>query len=119
MFFKVSIAIGTDWLIDLTVCNFLESLYLSESAMVCAVSALFFLERKVWWIMTRVWLTLSYNWLQIDSQFASSFKCSLKCLLLLEHGHFSLTYEAVSEWVTERVLREDKSHSTGLKMSDP
>ena len=24
-----------------------------------------------------------------------------------------------SEWVTERVLREDKSHSTGLTMSDP
>ena len=28
-------------------------------------------------------------------------------------------YEAVSEWVTERVLREDKNHSTGLTMSDP
>ena len=28
-------------------------------------------------------------------------------------------YEAVSECVTERVLREDKSHSTGLTMSDP
>ena len=27
-------------------------------------------------------------------------------------------YEAVSEWVTERVLREDKTHSTGLTMSD-
>ena len=29
------------------------------------------------------------------------------------------TYEAVSEWVTERVVCEDKSHSTGLTMSDP
>ena len=28
-------------------------------------------------------------------------------------------YEAVYEWVTERVLREDKTHSTGLTMSDP
>ena len=28
-------------------------------------------------------------------------------------------YETVSERVTERVLREDKNHSTGLKMSDP
>ena len=29
-------------------------------------------------------------------------------------------YEAdMSEWVTERVLREDKSHSIGLTMSDP
>ena len=27
--------------------------------------------------------------------------------------------EAVSEWVTERVLREDKSHTAGLTMSDP
>ena len=30
-----------------------------------------------------------------------------------------LAYEAVSEWVSERVLHEDKSHSTGLTMSDP
>ena len=28
-------------------------------------------------------------------------------------------YEAVSEWVTGKVLREDKTHSTGLSMSDP
>ena len=28
-------------------------------------------------------------------------------------------YEAVYEWVTERVFREDKTHSTGLTMSDP
>ena len=28
-------------------------------------------------------------------------------------------YEALSELVTERVLREDKSHSTGLTMNDP
>ena len=28
-------------------------------------------------------------------------------------------YEAVSEWVTERVLCEEKNHSTGLPMSDP
>ena len=27
--------------------------------------------------------------------------------------------EAVSEWVTERVLREDKNLSTWLTMSDP
>ena len=27
--------------------------------------------------------------------------------------------EAVSELVTERVLREDKTHSTGMKLSDP
>ena len=30
-----------------------------------------------------------------------------------------LRYEAVSEWVTEKVLREDKNPSTGLTMSDP
>ena len=28
-------------------------------------------------------------------------------------------YEVVSELVTERALREDKTHSTGLTMSDP
>ena len=28
-------------------------------------------------------------------------------------------YEAVFEWVTERVLLEDKTHSSGLTMSDP
>ena len=28
-------------------------------------------------------------------------------------------YEAVSEWATERVLREDKTHNTTLTMSDP
>ena len=28
-------------------------------------------------------------------------------------------YEAVSESVTERVLREDETHSTGLTMFDP
>ena len=27
-------------------------------------------------------------------------------------------YGAISEWVTERVLREDKIHSTGLTISD-
>ena len=30
----------------------------------------------------------------------------------------SALYEALSESVTERVLREDKSHSTELTMSD-
>ena len=30
-----------------------------------------------------------------------------------------LVYEAVYEWVTERVLREDKTHSSGLTVSDP
>ena len=30
-----------------------------------------------------------------------------------------IEYEAVSEWVTERVLREDKTHSSGLTVSDP
>ena len=29
----------------------------------------------------------------------------------------SSTYEAVSEWVTERLLREDKTHSTGLTLT--
>ena len=29
------------------------------------------------------------------------------------------TYEALSEWVPEIVLREDKSHKPGLTMSDP
>ena len=28
-------------------------------------------------------------------------------------------YEALSEWVKERVLREDKTDRTGLKMSEP
>ena len=32
---------------------------------------------------------------------------------------FQRMYEAVSEWVTEKVLRGDKNHSTGLTMSDP
>ena len=32
---------------------------------------------------------------------------------------FFLTLEAVSEWVTERVLCEDKTHGTGRTMSDP
>ena len=27
--------------------------------------------------------------------------------------------QAMSEWVRERVLSEDKAHSTGLTMSDP
>ena len=44
-------------------------------------------------------------------------------LLLMIATHESLysyhSYEAVSEWVSERVLREDKSHSTGLTMSEP
>ena len=31
----------------------------------------------------------------------------------------TLMYEAVSEWVTERLLHEDKNHSTWLTMSDP
>ena len=29
------------------------------------------------------------------------------------------TYEAVPEWVTERVLHEDKTHITGLTKNDP
>ena len=34
------------------------------------------------------------------------------------HRRLWAAYEAVSELVTERALREDKSHSTGLKISD-
>ena len=34
-------------------------------------------------------------------------------------GNSLNAYEAVSELVTERVLREDKTHSIGLTMSDP
>ena len=36
----------------------------------------------------------------------------------LQYLCFQVTYEAVSDRVTERVLREDKSHSIGLTMSD-
>ena len=32
---------------------------------------------------------------------------------------YNIGYEAVYEWVTERVLREDKTQSTELTMSDP
>ena len=28
-------------------------------------------------------------------------------------------YDHFAEWVTLKVLREDKTHSTGLKLSDP
>ena len=35
------------------------------------------------------------------------------------HLYAGWLYEAVYEWVTERVLREDKTNSTGLTMSDP
>ena len=41
------------------------------------------------------------------------------CYLFVDQRLALPGYEAVSEWVTERVLREDKSHSTGLTMRDP
>ena len=34
-------------------------------------------------------------------------------------GSHNSSYEEVSEWVTERVLREDRNQSTGLTMSEP
>ena len=38
---------------------------------------------------------------------------------LLKPKMQQVTLQAVSEWVSERVLREDKNLSTGLTMSDP
>ena len=35
------------------------------------------------------------------------------------YGSHNSSYEEVSEWVTERVLREYKNQSTGLTMSEP
>ena len=40
----------------------------------------------------------------------------IRCLLT---SGVCCTYEAGSESVTERVLHEDKTHSTGLTISDP
>ena len=39
----------------------------------------------------------------------------MSCILYAPGGP---AYESVSELVTERVLREDKTHSTGLTMRD-
>ena len=43
----------------------------------------------------------------------SEIYCMLEVIYIYE------SYEAVSEWVTEKVSCEDKTHSTGLTMSVP
>ena len=56
-------------------------------------------DREVGWIITGGWLTLSSNWqptrlfLRIYSQFASFFKCTIKCLV---------SYEALERMATDR-----------------
>ena len=55
------------------------------------------------------------------SKYLISYFTRIKPYLGNQAGHDCTTvqYEAGSERVTERVLREDKTHSTGLIMSDP
>ena len=42
----------------------------------------------------------------------------LACMVILQ-SMWTGPWEAVSKWVTERVLHEDKNHNTGLAMIDP